>query len=345
MKTLVRLLLLATTITAMLFSLIRGRASDNYASKASDVISLVNQLRAANGLPPYQVNQALMVAAQSHSDFQAANDTISHSGAGGSAPRDRAIAAGYGGGGAVFVTENIMGGGGVSPASAVQAWQGDALHLNTMLGSNYMDAGAGYAEANGSVYITLDVGYVAGSTGSGQTNGGNKGSNQNPTLVFPLPGNAIPLEQSTSTPASDGSVTHVVQSGQTLWTLAAIYNVPLEELVQENNLSENSVIYPGDKIIIKPGLKITATPTQPAETPEPTPTSMLKHTSEEDQLNGKTTVKVRIANSRLSESEGSTIPAQTMLGSSISRKTPLLGVVIIAVIAGILVVVISVRKN
>jgi hypothetical protein len=47
----------------------------------------------------------------------------------------------------------------------------------------------------------------------------------------------------------------------------------------------------------------------------------------------------------LSESEGSTIPAQTMLGSSISRKTPLLGVVIIAVIAGILVVVISVRKN
>ena len=67
-------------------------------SSASEVISLVNQLRTTNGLPPYQVNAALMASAQGHSNYQASIRTITHTGAGGSDPKGRAAAAGYGGG-------------------------------------------------------------------------------------------------------------------------------------------------------------------------------------------------------------------------------------------------------
>ena len=65
------------------------RAAPNLArlESASELIQLVNQLRAANGLEPYRVNSALMAAAQAHSDYQAATGTTSHTGKGGSRPR------------------------------------------------------------------------------------------------------------------------------------------------------------------------------------------------------------------------------------------------------------------
>ena len=84
-----------------------------------ELIDLVNQLRAANGLPPYQVNQALMAAAQAHSDYQASIGQVTHTGQGGTRPRDRAIAYGYGGGGTIFVSENIAGGMKLSASEAV----------------------------------------------------------------------------------------------------------------------------------------------------------------------------------------------------------------------------------
>ncbi len=53
---------------------------------ASELLQLVNGLRAANGLPAYKANSALMAAAQSHSEYQAATGTTSHTGKGGSRP-------------------------------------------------------------------------------------------------------------------------------------------------------------------------------------------------------------------------------------------------------------------
>ena len=90
-------------------------------SKASDVISLVKQLRAVNGLPPYLLNQVLMNVSQAHSNFQAADMAISYASASGSSPKDRAIAVEYSGGAAVFVFENIVGGGGISSVAILQA--------------------------------------------------------------------------------------------------------------------------------------------------------------------------------------------------------------------------------
>jgi len=169
---------------------------------AYDVINAVNQIRESNGLPAYQINGSLMAAAQAHSDYQASIGQVTHTGQGGSNAKSRAIAAGYGGGAAVFVSENIYGGGNASAQSAVNWWLGDALHQNTMLSPNYTDAGAGVSSNGGAMYFTLDVGYVSGSPGSGGTGSSSSTTVPGTTLAF------IPVQ--ISSPYQDCLIGHVV---------------------------------------------------------------------------------------------------------------------------------------
>ena len=140
-------------------SVMKGRAQ---AGDPYSMIAAVNGLRAANGLPAYQVNSILMSIAQGHSDYQASIGQVTHIGPGGSRPRDRAAAAGYGGGGTFFISENIAGGTNLSVDGAISMWLGDDPHIQTMLGANYQEIGAGVAESDGFVYYTIDVAYVAG---------------------------------------------------------------------------------------------------------------------------------------------------------------------------------------
>jgi LysM repeat protein len=63
-----------------------------------------------------------------------------------------------------------------------------------------------------------------------------------------------------STPMSDGTVKHIVAGGQTLWTIAAVYNVPLEELRELNGLEPDAILRLGDEIIIRPSYTPTITP-------------------------------------------------------------------------------------
>jgi LysM repeat protein len=228
---------------------------------AYQVIALVNQVRASYGLPDLQAHSALMAAAQGHSDYQASIGTATHSGKGGSSPLQRAMAAGYGGGAKVYVSENIYSGNNASPSQAVNWWTGDGIHLQTMINPNATDAGAGVAQNGDTVFYTLLVGYVAGAPGSGPVSPSASGGTKAPTAM-PF----IPIV--TSTPNPDGSIVHVVQPGQALWNIAAIYKVPLADLLVQNGLTENSFIYPGDKILIR---KAEVTPTV-EETNLPTPT-------------------------------------------------------------------------
>ncbi len=221
---------------------------------AYQVIALVNQVRASYGLPALQANSALMAAAQGHSNYQASIGTVTHSGKGGSSPLQRAMAAGYGGGAKVYVSENIYGGNNASPSQAVNWWTGDGIHLQTMINPNATDAGAGVAQNGDTFFYTLLVGYVSGSPGSGSISPPSSGGTRAPTAV-PF----IPIM--TSTPNPDGSVVHVVQPGQALWNIAAIYKIPLADLLAMNGLTENSFIYPGDKILIR---KAEITPTAEA---------------------------------------------------------------------------------
>jgi LysM repeat protein len=197
-------------LLGLIFSVVPVQANQNdmhrLASSPYDVIAAVNAVRAANGLPPYKANDALMAAAQSHSEYQADLGSLTHSGANGSTPKQRAVAAGYGGGKTVFVSENI------APAPA------QAPSESTQTVPAALQATA-----------TPDPSQII-----------------QPILV--------------STPLSDGSVVHVVQSGQFLISIADLYGITLDELLKLNNLTEKSIIHPGDKLLIKPA-QVSPTPT------------------------------------------------------------------------------------
>jgi spore germination protein YaaH len=53
----------------------------------------------------------------------------------------------------------------------------------------------------------------------------------------------------TATPKADGSITHIVQTGQTLWSIAASYGLTLDEIKALNNRTSNTLVVVGDEII------------------------------------------------------------------------------------------------
>ena len=236
------------------------------AGSASDLIAAVNALRSASGLNSYHTNNILMGTAQGQSDYMASTGNITHTGPGGTRPKDRAVAAGYGGGATVFISENIIGGTNMSVAAAIQGWQGDSLHLQTMLGPNYRDIGAGVSTSGGWAYYVIDVGYVAGGSSSSSSSQVSQLTPQ-PTVVYVTP-------VISSTAQADGSIIHIVRYGQTLITIAQTYHTTVDAIKKLNNLTSNN-IYEGQKLIIR--LAFTPTPTSrysPTPTlPPPTATS------------------------------------------------------------------------
>ena len=229
------------------------------AGDAWQLIAEVNGLRAAYGLPPYEINNSLMAAAQGHSDYQAQIGTWTHTGPGGSRPHDRAIAAGFGGGAQVFVSENVATGINLSTSKTVnEMWQ-DAIHLETMVSSRYTYIGAGVGYAGDWVYYTIVVGYIAGSPGSGTDPGESSPPSGGDGTPAPT---VIPIQPiSIATPGADGSIIHVVQYGQFLENISNAYEVSLNDLLALNGLSQEAIIYPGDKLLIK----ASQTPESPQE--------------------------------------------------------------------------------
>ncbi|OQY27045.1 MAG: hypothetical protein B6I38_10590 [Anaerolineaceae bacterium 4572_5.1] len=232
------------------------------AADAYTLIAEVNALRAANGLPAYAINATLMSVAQAHTDYQASIGTVTHYSADGSRPFQRALAAGYPVGGDLslggFFSENIVAGNGLSPAGAVQIWQGDAPHLNTMLSSNLTEVGAGVTNVNGYIYYTLDAAYPSGGevpVYSSPAPGETPGSGALPTLDYIMP-------VIMSTPNVDGKVVHETQVGQSLWGIADIYGTTVQEIRRLNNMSVEEAIYPGELLLIRiVATEIPSTPT------------------------------------------------------------------------------------
>ncbi len=235
--------------------------SANSQSQADTVINLINQMRVANGLNALTPTPILMQVAQTHSEYQAATGTITHYSADGLRPFQRALAAGYWIAGDLsqngFYSENIIGGPGLTPERAVQAWMGDEPHLNTMMSANYQEIGAGVASDGESTYYTVDTA---------------KPSNV-PVAYTPealvesgsASGYIIPVKA--ATPWVDGSIYHDVQSGQSLWAVSEAYGVDVDEIRRLNARQGSDNIYIGESLLIRPAF--TVTPLLPTETSEP----------------------------------------------------------------------------
>ncbi len=223
---------------------------------AAEVISSINAYRTQNGLPAYETNSKLMAAAQAQSDYQASIGSVTHTGPGGNRPRDRAYAVGYGDGNSIWISEIIYGGVNATVGTAVGWWKTSTVHNNTMLSSQYRDIGAGVATAGGMVYYTAVTGYITGSAAPENTSG----SDSQPQVQAPLVIPVVPAE-----PQEDGSIVHTVRTGQSLWNIAAVYDVPLERILELNNLMENSMLQLGQEILVMTSSEAAARITPSAE--------------------------------------------------------------------------------
>ena len=233
-----------------------------------ELIEAVNAVRAEHGLAGYTPNSVLMSIAQFHAEYLASiGVSNTHIDSFGRRPFQRALDAGYQVAGDLssggFFSENVVGGVGLTAEGAVELWMGDAPHQNTILSTFLQDVGTGVAVIGNTFFYVLDAGLSTGGT---------------PVVYTPPPyviRTSITLP--TNTPNPDGGIIHIVQVDQTLLEISIIYNVPLVVIYSQNNLSEKSVIYPDQSIIIR--YAFTATPTRPTATATNRPSSTLWPTS------------------------------------------------------------------
>jgi hypothetical protein len=94
-------------------------------------------------------------------------------------------------------------------------------------------------------------------------------------------GGAVPVQAQdfvTATPDAEGVIYYEVQSNDNLWTIAFRHGLRLPELLELNDLDENALIRPGDRLIVgfgpppaTPTVPVPPTPTLPPPTPTFTP--------------------------------------------------------------------------
>ena len=222
-------------------------------TSAYELILAMNTLRVSNGLPALIEDPIVNAVAQSTAEIMAANNMSWHIGD----VRGRLANAGYGGGGTVWATENFAvssGGMGVDQIMAVWA---DPDHMRPAVNPAYCNVGAGVATVNGKTYYILQAAYVSGQEcGSYSSTGSGEGG----SVVPPVSQIIIPVQ--IATPDEDGNVYHIVQAGQSLWSIAIAYQITIQDLETWNNISRNIPLQSGQRLYI-PGVNTQgyATPT------------------------------------------------------------------------------------
>jgi uncharacterized protein YkwD len=187
-----RAVLRLLVILILIAGICPARAASAQQDTASELIALVNALRASSGLAPYTVDAGLMAMAQAHSEYQASIHQSTHQHSDGSGPPQ------------LGVVENVAGGdlGYVDAQTVVYEIWADPVHMRAMVGYASGAMGVGVADDGETVYITLEVipgERAAKATGSAET----KVAQSAVTPIAPTP-------LVTMTPRLDGSIVHVV---------------------------------------------------------------------------------------------------------------------------------------
>jgi len=114
-------------------------------TEASEVVRLVNAERAKAGCAALSIDEKLMTAAQRHSQDQADQQKMSHTGSNGSSPGDRITAVGY-----QWRTygENVAWNQ-QSPEAVMTAWMNSPGHRANILNCSFTEIGVGVASSNG----------------------------------------------------------------------------------------------------------------------------------------------------------------------------------------------------
>ena len=213
---------------------------------AFELILAMNTLRVSYGLPALIEDPIINAVAQSTAQTMAANNMSWHIGD----VRGRIAAAGYGGGGTVWATENFAvswnGGMGIDEIMAVWA---DPDHMRPAVTPEYCHVGAGVATVNGKTYFILQAAYVSGqacgSTTSSSPSGGTPG-----TSTVPNPVSQLILPVKIATPDADGKIFHVVQAGQSFWAIAVAYQVTIQDIETWNNITRDTPLQSGQRLFI-----------------------------------------------------------------------------------------------
>jgi len=229
-------------------------------SDASGLIAGVNAIRSSLGLNTLQPNSILNSIALQQAEYELSIGSQTDTGAGGSRPFQRALAAGYllagdlskGG----IIAELLYGGVGIGTSSAVTWWNNDPYHHSMIASTSFGDIGAGVATSGNTSYFVLVEALSTGGTPVVYTP---------PAPLYPNTPTIVP-----NTPNADGSIVHIVQAGETLGSLSMAYNIPLADILRLNGLTVKSTIFVNQKIIVRAAY--TPTPRRPTSTPTIPPT-------------------------------------------------------------------------
>lgn len=230
---------------------------DNQVS-AYELILAMNTLRVAYGLPALVEDPIINAVAQSTAQIMATNNMSWHIGD----VRGRLAAAGYGGGATVWATENFAVGWGGMGIDEIMAVWADPDHMRPAVEAAYCHVGAGIATVNNKTYYILQAAYISGQACGSSSPSVPAGTVQPGTVSGSGLVSQLIVPVKIATPDSDGRVYHVVQAGQSFWSIAIAYQITIQDIETWNNISRNTPLQSGQRLYI-PGKNTVgyATPT------------------------------------------------------------------------------------
>lgn len=237
-----------------------GSLAQDSGVTAFDLIIAMNTLRTSNGLPSLVEDPIIDAVAQSTAEIMAANQMSWHIGN----VSGRLSSAGYGGGSKVWGTENFAVGGNHTIDTIMLVWS-DESHMIPAVNPAYCNVGAGIAKSgNGMTYYVLQAAYTSGkSCGEYKSPSGTINQPGGTTNEGRVPGvSQLIVAVKVAEPDADGNIYHIVKAGQSFWSIAVAYKITIKDLEIWNNLSKESKLQLGQKLLIPgPNTKGYATPT------------------------------------------------------------------------------------